>query len=74
MRDESEMAAWWGTALYWIATIIAGLIVVWAVWNYVYNTDRGEPIIQIVPLLLAGAIWLVGRACRYLLAGRRSSN
>jgi hypothetical protein len=67
VKGESEMIAWWGETLYWAATIIAGLIVAWVVWGYVYNMSRGEPIIPIIALLLAGAIWLVGWACRYLL-------
>jgi hypothetical protein len=58
------MAASWGNTLYWTATIFAGLIVVWDLWNYVYATERGDPIIQVVPFLLALAIWLVGWACR----------
>ncbi len=57
-----------GAFLFWTATIIAGLIVVWEVWGYVYNAERGEPIIRITPLLLAAAIWLVGWVCRYMFA------
>ena len=38
------MAASWGNTLYWTATIFAGLIVVWDVWNYVYATERGDPL------------------------------
>jgi len=53
-----------------VATIIAGPIAAWVVFNYLYNINRAYPIIPIVPLLIAGAIWLVGRACRYVLAGR----
>jgi hypothetical protein len=64
------MAAWWGVTLYWTATIIAGLLVAWVVWSYVYNSSRGEPVVLIVPLLLAALIWLAGWICRYVLAGR----
>ena len=64
------MAPWWGGAIYWMATIIAGLIVAWVVWSYVSNAGEGVPIILIVPLLLAGAIWLAGWACRNVLAKR----
>jgi hypothetical protein len=59
-----------GQNLYWAATIIAGLIVVAVVTGYVSNIGEGLPIIPIVPLVLAGAIWLVGWACRYVFAGR----
>ena len=58
------MAASWGELVYWAATILAGLIVVFVVWGYVQNTDAGYPVLPIVPLLCAGAIWLAGRACR----------
>jgi hypothetical protein len=54
------MTAWCGETLYWAATILAGLLVAWVAWGYVYDSSRGEPIILIVPLLLAGAIWLAG--------------
>ena len=57
---NAEMTAWCGETLYWAATILAGLLVAWVVWGYVYDSSRGEPIILIVPLLLAGAIWLAG--------------
>ena len=68
--DESKEAARWGETLYWTATVIAGLIVVWVVWTYVFNTESGYPVFPVVALLLAGAIWLVGRACRYMLGER----
>ena len=55
-----------GEVLYWISTIIAGVITLWAVANLVFNSDRGEPVIQVVPLVIAGIIWLVGWACRDL--------
>jgi hypothetical protein len=64
------MAARLGEALYWTATIFAALIVVWVVWGSMYDISRGEPIIPVVALLFAAAIWLVGRTCRYMLAGR----
>jgi hypothetical protein len=50
--------------------MIAGVLVVWVVWSYVYTSIRGEPLISIVPLLLAGAIWLAGWVCRKVLAER----
>ena len=64
------MAARLGQFLFWLATIIAGVLVAWVVWGYVYTGNRGEPLILIVPLLLAGAIWLAGWVCRKVLAER----
>ena len=60
------MAARWGEFLYRMATILAGLIALLVIVGYFYDASRGEPIIPIVPLLLAGAIWLIGRSCRHL--------
>jgi len=39
-----------------------------------YDSARGQPIIQYHALLIAGAIWLVGWACRALLAGREDGS
>jgi type VI protein secretion system component VasK len=58
-----------GEVIYWTATLIAALIVVVVVVGYVSNAGEGNFVIPIVPLLLAGAIWLVGWACRNVLAG-----
>jgi hypothetical protein len=62
------MAASLGQFLFWLATIIAGVLVAWVVWGYIYDMERGEPIIRIVPLLLAGVIWLAGWVCRKVFA------
>lgn len=59
-----------GDVLYWTFTAIAGVIVLLVIANYVSNTDMGEPIIGIIPLLLAGAVWLVGWVCRYVFVRR----
>ena len=50
--------------IYRVATIIAVLLVLWAIWVYVYNVERHEPIIYFFPLVLAVVIWAVGRAFR----------
>jgi hypothetical protein len=60
------MTVRWGEYLYRVATILAGLIALLVMANYFYDANRGEPILLIVPLLLAGTIWLIGRFCRHL--------
>ena len=60
------MTARWGEYLYRGATILAGLITLLVMANYFYDSSTGEPIMRIVPLLLAGATWLIGRSCRHL--------
>lgn len=64
------MAVSWGNVIFWKATFIAGLIMVSVAWSYVSNVERGDPVISIVSLLLAGVIWLAGWACRSLLTER----
>ena len=59
------MDPWWGQVIFWTATIIAILMVLSAVWTYVFNIEQSYPVLPIVPLLLAAFIWLVGWACRY---------
>ena len=58
------MDASWGKFIYWAATIIAVLIVAVVAIGYVSNTEEGEPIFPVIPLLVAGVIWLVGWGCR----------
>jgi hypothetical protein len=60
------MVAWFGETLYWTATVIAGLLLAWVLWSYSFN-GTGQPIILIVPLLLAAVIWLTAWACRKVL-------
>ena len=64
------MAAWCGETLYWTTTAIAGLIVAWVVWSYVANVGAGYPVVPVMPLLVAGVIWLAGWACRNMIARR----
>jgi len=59
-----------GEEVYWTATAIAGLIVVLAVVSYVSNASEGQPVLPIVPLLLAVVIWMAGRFCRQAFTSR----
>jgi hypothetical protein len=65
-RKEANLAE----LIYWMATVIAGLIVAAVIVGYVSNAAAGEPFIPIVALLVAGAIWLVGWVCRNMVRGR----
>ena len=62
-----KMAAWFGETFYWTATVIAGLLLAWVLWSSAFNGIKGEPVIQVTPLVLSAAIWLTGWACRKLL-------
>ena len=59
-----------GQFLYQTASVVAGLITLWVVWGYIYDAEKGEPILQVVPLLLAGTIWLLAWLGRDFITGR----
>jgi hypothetical protein len=56
-----------GRVLYWLATIVAGLIVIFAVGDFFISWAQGTPILRIVALVAAAAVWLIGLICRSVL-------
>ena len=73
IHDES----WWepgetslsaGRTLYWLATIIAAVMVIFAVADFFIGWAQGAPIVRIVALVAAAIVWLIGRFCRALLS------
>jgi hypothetical protein len=58
------MAPSWGKLVYRASVMMAGLIIAMATINYLYKESLAQPMIPVVPLLLAGAIWLIGIFCR----------
>jgi len=58
----------WGSILYRGSTAIAVLIIVLAIGNYLYNVSQDRPLIPLIPLVVAGAIYLIGYGLRYLLS------
>jgi hypothetical protein len=54
-----------GDIIYWMASLLLGLVALLVVWSFAFNLDRGEPVIQVVPLLFAGSIWLLARLFRF---------
>jgi hypothetical protein len=61
-----------GNVLYWAASIVASLLIGFAVWGFNQNFGQGQQDhpFQWMALILGAIIWLFGRACRYVLAGR----
>ena len=57
-----------GRTLYWLATIIAVLMVVFAIADFFIGWAQGAPIVRVVAVIAAVAVWLIGRACRALLS------
>jgi hypothetical protein len=35
-----KMVAWFGETFYWMATVIAGLLLAWVVWSYAFNGSK----------------------------------
>jgi hypothetical protein len=59
------MAARLGDVLYWLGCVVA--TATGGLAAYALTFPGGEPS---VIAIIAGSIWLLGRACRYVLAGR----
>ena len=56
-----------GRTLYWLATIIAALMVVFAIADFFIAWAQGAPILRVFALVAAALVWLIGRALRALL-------
>ena len=72
IHDES----WWepretslsvGRTFYWLATIIAAVMVIFTVADFFIGWAQGAPILRIAALIAAVIVWLIGRFCRALL-------
>lgn len=53
-----------GDLFYWMASLLLGLVTLLVVWSSAGNADHGEPVIQVIPLVFAGSIWLLARLFR----------
>src|SRR6516165_4612990 len=56
-----------GRTLYWLATIVAALMVVFAIADFFIAWAQGAPILRVFALVAAALVWLIGRALRALL-------
>ena len=63
------MAARLGNVLYWLGCIVAAIVVIYDVTLGLANDWQDPAFLYIRTAILAVAIWLVGRACRYVLSG-----
>jgi hypothetical protein len=63
--DEIELSV--GRVVYWLATMIAAVMVVFAVADFFIGWAQGAPILRIFAFIAAAAVWLIGRALRALL-------
>ncbi|MGB6349592.1 MAG: hypothetical protein WBG10_06135, partial [Pseudolabrys sp.] len=62
-REANKMAEPRADIFYGAETIIAGMIVLLAMANVVYNIGEGEPKIPIVAVVFASLVWLAGWLC-----------
>jgi len=59
----------WGEIIYRASVMLAGLIIVLAAINGLYQVSIvEEPIIPVAPFVVAAAIWLIGFFCRQISA------
>jgi hypothetical protein len=65
-RQPGERGPTPGRVLYWLATAVAALIVIFAVADFFISWAQGQPILRIVALIAAAVVWLIGRTCRSL--------
>jgi hypothetical protein len=63
----AQMTEPWGQTLYRAATILAALVALLAMMNFIDNFSESEPIVPLPALALAAALWLIGLGCRYAL-------
>jgi hypothetical protein len=64
---ERQAALSAGRTLYWFATLIAAVIVVFVAGDVFISWAQGAPIVRIVALIAALAVWLIGCICRAVL-------
>ena len=62
---DTELTA--GRVLYWLTTIVAVLMLVFAVADFFIGWTQGTPILRIFAFTAAAMVWLIGRICRSLL-------
>jgi hypothetical protein len=53
-----------GSALFWLATILAGLIVLWVALDFLFGLSGKFPVVDVTALEFAAVIWLIGFFCR----------
>jgi len=69
-QESIGMAARLGDVLYWASTLVACLMAVLIAYAVLFGTGQGDLMVQGLVLFVAAIIWLIGRAARYVLAGR----
>ena len=63
----------WGIIFYRAATLLAVLIVLFAVFNFFDNLSEGEPVVPLFALAIAVIVWMIGLGCRYVSNAREDA-
>ena len=63
------MAARLGNVLYWLGCIVAVVTAAIGAFVWFNRTEPGDVVTVIILVVLAAIAWLIGRGCRYVLAG-----
>ena len=63
------MAARVGNVLYWLSCALAVVTAAIGAVVWFNRTEPGDVATVIILVMLAAIAWLIGRACRYVLAG-----
>jgi hypothetical protein len=67
---ERKVLAQLGDVLFWLGCILAAIVVVWGA-VFCFRGDRADdPYLFSAVAVGAFAIWVIGRALRYLLSGK----
>jgi uncharacterized membrane protein len=67
---DSPMVARLGNVIYWAASILAAVVILLAAYAAFFGTGEGRLLLDATLGAMGVGVWLVGRACRYVLAGR----
>jgi len=67
-RKRLNMKA--GKFLFWTATIIAAVILLLVVYDFMYGLSANFPVVDVAGLVLAAVIWLIGLLFRLVLRER----
>jgi hypothetical protein len=60
---NQDDAQWEPRAFYWLMTVIAAFIAIFAVGDFFISWAQGAPILRVVALIAALVVWLIGFIC-----------
>ena len=67
---EGKVLTRLGDVLYWLGCIMAAIVVVWGAVFCFRDSSADDPYLFSVVAVAAFAIWVIGRALRYILSGK----